>query len=236
MRRVLLLTACVVGSCDGEEALPDAMPPAMTYRLAVTPAEPMDRPARSVRPTIFIDGVERSRLEVEYPSAEASYGAQHVLEMRFDGVTVVSKTLTIDDDFCLMRYPNVVGWSEGYCMYESGDFRLGGYQATTLMMGVCIGDFFCAPACGCGVEERCTSRIASTVPLVSHLGCAPIGPRAVGETCSLIADPAGAYDDCGAGLLCVAGTCQQLCDQPFISCAQCEYVEGHAPELRVCVP
>ena len=164
----------------------------------------------------------------------ASYGAQHLIELRFEGVTV-SKTIRIEPDFCLTSFPNVIEYSEGYCMYESGDIRFGSNQATATG-GLCVGDGFCRPDCPCTTQERCTSRVVSTAPFVSHLGCAPVGPRAVGESCALIADPEGAYDDCGADLLCVSGTCRQRCIADGSSCAACEYVEGHAPELRICVP
>lgn len=233
MRRVFLLTA-VVASCGGEEVMPDAAPPPMTFHLGVFSAEPADRPARSQPPLVFIDGIEGRQRDFEYESAMAAVETPHVIELRFDGTTV-SQTIAIHpQDFCLIEYPGVVEHSRSYCLYESGDIRFGSSE-TRSPTGVCVGDGFCLPACGCMPQERCTSRIASTSPFVSHLGCAPAGPRKVGESCTFIAHPEGAYDDCGGGLLCVSGTCRELCTSDS-TCTSCSYVEGHAPELRVCLP
>lgn len=228
MQCARVLAACLVVSCGSEGATPDATPPPMTYRLGVFSAEPTDRPPRTEAPIVFIDGIERRQLEITYESQMASYGAEHVIEMRFGG-PIVSKTITIEPGACLGQFPNAAEYSQAFCLYDSGDIRFGSVQ-----VGGCIGDYFCLPTCGCGPLERCTSRVASTSPFVSHLGCAPAGPRKLGESCTLIADPDGAYDDCGGGLLCVGGTCHELCTPD--DCASCSYIEGHAPELRVCLP
>jgi hypothetical protein len=164
-----------------------------------------------------------------------------VVELRAGpGVVVARQELVIDRNGCLFNFPRAELLHQDFCGYDSGDLRFASERAVEGER-VCFGDSFCFPSCfddaSCTPERpRCTSRATSTSPFASHLACSPVGPRALGETCALVADPDGAYDDCGAGLLCVAGTCRTSC-RPRSSdpgCATCTYVPGHAPEIGVC--
>jgi hypothetical protein len=118
-------------------------------------------------------------------------------------------------------------------MYESGDLRF--FAVTVKGDQGCIADGFCLTCDRCPAGERCTSRVTSTSPVASYLGCAPIGPKALGETCELIASDLGAYDDCGDGLLCIGGVCRRTCNSDSGACTGCDYVPGHAPEHLVCM-
>jgi hypothetical protein len=74
---------------------------------------------------------------------------------------------------------------------------------------------------GCAAGEKCTWLIDATMPqYVGHIGCAPDGTAAAGDTCMYGAAGATGYDDCAKGNVCsqfaqpgMAGTCKQLCDQ-----------------------
>ena len=67
----------------------------------------------------------------------------------------------------------------------------------------------------------------------THMACAPTGPK-VGEACSFTADPAGAYDDCGDGLLCILGVCERFCTEQECAGHRCDYLAGQPPEMRQC--
>jgi hypothetical protein len=66
---------------------------------------------------------------------------------------------------------------------------------------------------GCATGQKCTwMRIQETPDAVGQLGCVPAGPVALGGTCTQGA--AGAttgYDNCQAGLICIASVCKDIC-------------------------
>ena len=63
------------------------------------------------------------------------------------------------------------------------------------------------------------------------MSCAPIGPKHDDEACSFTQDRGGAYDDCGANLMCFQGTCHLMCsDIPTIRVLGPEY----AYDVNIC--
>jgi len=68
------------------------------------------------------------------------------------------------------------------------------------------------------VELRYQDQVLSALDMVNHPTdcCAPIGPKQHGDACTIVPDPAGAYDDCGAGQFCYQGTCHKLCVPGFV--------------------
>ena len=179
------------------------------------------------------------------PVVEASWSEtgehnRHVV-LRGNGMELRTIDVLDSDGLCVERHergqPPRRFW-QTICLLWSGDLRLarardddGGWM--------CDEPMICPAACGahapCGAGQRCTSR--RTTPISTHMACAPIGPRSEGETCSLVQDPAGAYDDCGDGLLCERGVCQRLCSLAECSVAgpACQYIHGQPPELRFCL-
>ena len=213
----------------------------LDYSLSVSPREPGDRPRHVPAPVTYIDGEPRTSLVIQYASADEAIGDTHVIELRHGDQVVRSITITVSDRTCFGPLSEVTRYGLHYCSYDSGDLRL--FSASAFAdHGSCIGDVFCIPVCSpqhatssCAEPLRCTSLITSIEPLASHLGCAPVGSRQLGDSCTLTAGEDGtSYDDCGRGLLCVDGTCHALCGFGLPPCDPCEYVAGHAPEVRVC--
>ncbi len=237
MRSSLLLFS--LAACGDNASIPSVdapSTPSVSYRLVAVPSEPADRPPPDVKPQVFIDGVETAELVKIYPDIAAAIADVHRVELRY-GTTVIAARDAGPSATSCMPNDAITEYRQGLCEFDSGDLRFGS-ETITGTQGVCVGDGFCLSGCNCGATERCTSRIVSTTPLASHLGCAPIGPRTLGQTCTLIADPAGAFDDCGAKLLCVGGTCAVTCDprmgsDPCVT-GTCSFVPGHAPDIGVC--
>jgi len=234
---VLLLTAC--GEHGSVPVDAPFVPGPVTYRLSVGWAEPMSRPQPSSLPTIFIDGVARDQISEIYARREDTVDVKHVIELRAGDAVLRTRTWGIDQS-CLDQVEptdTATEVEEGACAYWSGDLRFGGVSVQS-DRGFCVGDGFCIPDCGgqfgfpCPDAERCTSRASSTVPLASHLACAPVGPKQLGEACALIADAKGALDDCGKDLLCVDGTCRSVC-MCNGACAD-GFITGQPPELMLC--
>jgi hypothetical protein len=228
MRSALVLVAVVgCGVTDDDAPLP------LAYTMNVRWAEPMDRPAPGVAPEVYIDGVAGMTLAKEYPNAAAALDTIHTVELRY-GTEVVRSQWFRTEGSCLVRDDiYATEFTHSVCAYQSGDIRFSGFSSVSMHdsgTSYCTPTIAsCVPACSCDSWERCTSRVTSTSPVASYLGCAPIGPKAAGDGCSLIADEDGAYDDCGEGLLCVAGTCTAVRDD----CGGA-FIPGHPPELRLC--
>jgi len=208
------------------------------YTIQTMQAEPADRPVVETQPTVVIDGividdVEIGHTTVVYPNAEAAYASSHLIQLRAGDQVVRSFPWQIEPDSC--EHPvGLRTFRVELCAFASGDIRLfstyaGGDHEN------CVGDAFCmtCQVLQCAAGQRCTSRATLLDPFFSHLACAPIGPRALGEACTWNADPDGAYDDCGEDLACIAGTCQRTCLGPTCP-ASCTYAAGHAPELKIC--
>lgn len=72
---------------------------------------------------------------------------------------------------------------------------------------------------GCMAGEKCTWLLDALMPqYVGHVGCAPDGTAAQGESCMYGAPGASGFDNCKSGLVCGnyrggAGTCKTICDQ-----------------------
>jgi hypothetical protein len=223
-------------ACDGRAApsLVDAGTQ-LQYRLSIVRSEPDFRPPHDPAPSIFINGVEAESLTIDYPDLAAASSDRHRVELRHGDHVIAQLETAPSAGGCELLGP-IRSFEQSLCGFDSGDLRYAGYFVMT-DRGTCIGDGFCRPACDCGRGERCTSRVVLRDPLASHLGCAPIGPGSAGDACSLIDDPAGAYDSCGDRLLCVDGTCRSLCNPQLAGACRvgrCVYVPGHAPELGVC--
>ncbi|NVB82686.1 MAG: hypothetical protein HOV81_30190 [Kofleriaceae bacterium] len=247
--RMVVGLAAVLAACaePGDGRATNDGPLAMTFRLSVTQGDPSERGPSATPPTVYIDGVATESVTEVFDSEDASRAASFLLELRHGDVAVASKTIVVGDyDDCLDHVENATSANIAFCKYDSGELRYASSGASHEGAGGgqgCVGDGFCAPAChpasGCGEGLRCTSLIVSTTPLASHLGCAPEGPKSLGEACSLVPASGGDYDDCGFGLLCVESTCRTVCN-PYAADAcpaaeTCAFVDGHAPEMRVCL-
>lgn len=235
-RTAWLLLACAACGAGGKSGGPP-----LDVRLQLFPDEPSDRPARPIAPVAYIDGVATQRADFHYDDGDAAFAVSHVAELRFGATVVASIDLTLVPHGCLdpVNDPGVTSYTASICLYESGDLRFG--SAESRGDTVCVGDGFCTPACapggpsdGCGAGTHCTARASSMTPFASHLGCAPLGGKQLGDPCAFTADPAGAYDDCAAGLVCVDGACRATC-AASPTCATCAYVDGYPPELRACL-
>jgi hypothetical protein len=240
----LFLVVLVVGCGSdgaGVDARLDAYEPyagPVDYVVRGT-ATQLDPPRPDVTPTVAIDGVATEWATLTYPDQAAAIASSHTIELRVD--TDVVRRFTWQTHFEGCEAPlGLRQYELELCWFASGDIRLGSVfvdgDTADGHTAFCTADAFCTSPCyaaSCAAGERCTSRATLLDPFFSHLGCAPTGPRDLGEACTWIADPDGAYDDCGADLVCIAGTCRRTCMDP--SCQSgCAPALGHAPELRVC--
>ncbi|HEY5924937.1 MAG TPA: hypothetical protein VIV11_24820 [Kofleriaceae bacterium] len=72
---------------------------------------------------------------------------------------------------------------------------------------------------GCAAGEKCTWLLDALMPqYVGHIGCAPDGTGAAGDSCMYGAPGATGYDGCAKGNVCGnyrggTGICKQICDQ-----------------------
>jgi hypothetical protein len=72
---------------------------------------------------------------------------------------------------------------------------------------------------GCATGEKCTWLMDALMPqYVGHVGCAPDGTAAAGDSCMFGAPGASGYDNCAKGTVCGnyrggTGTCKTVCDQ-----------------------
>ena len=224
----------VLAACDVSDSPPP--PPPFTYELRVVPAEPGDRAPSAAPPRVVIDGMETLDLNIEYASLELALASTHRIELRQGDVVVAAVDVVPEPNSCLDRVTSPDHLEKRYCGFDSGDLRFAVDEVSSPTQG-CHADGTCIPRClpGTCPGEKCTSRAPLLVPFSSHLACAPIGPRLLGETCSYLASEAGAYDDCAEGLLCVDGACRTLCRQFTAGqCDGCAYVPGHAPEIGIC--
>ncbi|HEX5064264.1 MAG TPA: hypothetical protein VFV99_33045 [Kofleriaceae bacterium] len=239
MRALWILVVAGCHSADSPITLVDAAPGPVGYTLTVGWTDPQDKPPPDPKPVIFIDGVATQQLLLEYPSPADARAAEHVIELRHGDTVVYTQVSSNTSRGCLAQVPDATMVLEGWCAYANGEVRFGSDQANGTNM-FCIGDGFCRPVCipgSCAAGTHCTSIYASTNPVATHLGCAPIGTQQPDAACTLVTDASGTHDDCGSGLLCVGGTCKRLCNPynpPLPNCT-CTYLPEHAPELSVCL-
>lgn len=164
---------------------------------------------RADMPQVFIDGVESTSFQHVYPGFTVPI--HHDIELRYAGQVLARMPASAAPGDC--GPPDAV-WSsisQGVAALVSGDLRYEGdhWQGDGQS---CIGDGFELAHCGCQPNERCAPRVVRAQPLFTQMACVPIGSNGSGAPCTLIDDPAGAYDDCGENLVCVAGRCTPFCD------------------------
>jgi hypothetical protein len=240
VRALWIVVAVGCGSGDNADGTDAAAGP-LEYTVNTFWADYQDAPRVSPLPTIYIDGAQTEYVALSFPSAMQALDEQHTFEMRHGDVVV--RTFTLRRPSCLVDVPDATMGGATLCAYSHGDLRYAGDNANGPSGHICIADGFCRPDCFpdnsyCNAGERCTSIYASIDPIATHLGCAPVGSKGVGDACSLATDAAGMHDDCGDDLLCVEGTCRRICDPnaPLpTGCTTCSYVLGHAAEMRVCL-
>lgn len=74
----------------------------------------------------------------------------------------------------------------------------------------------------CMITEACTWIVDQDNPPIGHFGCAPVGDRSLGESCTQ--NPAGpmGYSNCVAGAHCSNGVCRSYCDLTMPACGSNE--------------
>jgi hypothetical protein len=204
------------------------------FTLSVGDGEPDQRPARGEAVEVFIDGVQTRRVRLDFafdPDGEESV----IIELRYAGQTIAQREHPIGPFDC--------GWgprdiNASYYAFSSGDLRFGS-QTVKCRGSTEIGDGFAFPRCHpsaaalqCGEGAKCSARAILLAPLFSRMDCVPNGTKLRGDSCNYVSDADGAYDDCAAGLVCVEGTCHELCEAA--GCDTCAYVPGLPPELQIC--
>lgn len=164
---------------------------------------------RADMPSVFIDGVATMTVDGVYPMFDGAI--QHQIELRYADQVLAHLSTSISPGDCgppdatwttIVDY--VQALSSGDLRYEDGEWRG--------PSGACTADGFGLAHCFCQSTERCAPRVTRMQPLFTQMACTPIGPKAAGDPCTLTSDPAGAYDDCGDKLVCIAGTCTKFGD------------------------
>lgn len=229
--------ALLAAACGTSES-PAVQP--LTYTIDVRRLEP----ARAVPPVIYIDDVPGDSLSIEFPSYVAALAATHHVQLRAGDVVVAEQVLDrgyLEDCSKQMGGLAPREFQADLCEWDHGEVSVNSTEGSAEKRA-CVGDSFCytggcdvASANGCPAGTHCTTRAQSIDPLYTHYACAPVGTKQLGEACSLIPDPAGAYDDCANELLCVAGTCHAICEPAYTSCSSCMPVDGEPYDLRVCM-
>lgn len=198
----------------------------------------LDRPASPNPPDVYLDGQRTDSIAVTYPDPGALLAARHTIELRYEGT--VLNTLVVDS----VPGPQLpdcapTTWNVAAVYRDSGYLRDDGAGTSCDAAHGTGGTVDAATCDGCADGEQCTIRASHLDPLFSVGACAPIGPELAGEACSYLPDAAGAYSDCGAGLLCVDGTCHVRCPDAYDDttpppCTGCEYIQGMPEEITVC--
>jgi len=244
MRRlvaVALLAAC----SDGDGAAPDATPidavPIDASTEWTGPYEFWAGVSAPDHPDIRIDGEPRFELTLHLDGEPAPQSRTVLVENVVGGVVASSWAIDVG---CYSPYP---GCGEDYaysdfhvmlCAFESGELR---WDWTTchFSYGACYGDGFCFDRCTrypCPSSLRCGLDRVDGDPGHGWKDCVAIGPRALGESCTI---DAGGIDDCGVGLYCVDGTCRAACHLNIPGCDapwSCTQLEGMSPGVLACLP
>jgi hypothetical protein len=184
-------------------------------------------------PQVFIDGVQTAKLQRTYEGFTDPI--QHDIELRYA-------------DHVLARMP--VGAAAGDCGPPDATWLTISQSVEALVSGdlryigdewrgdghACTGDGFGIAHCGCQATERCGPLVTLADPLFTRMTCMPIGPKQINEACSFTSGPDGAYDDCGADLVCYQGTCHALCATSVVPCATtCVQPDGYPREAILCM-
>jgi hypothetical protein len=164
---------------------------------------------RADMPQVFIDGVEMQSFDGFYPNFASPI--HHEIELRYADQVLARMPVGAAAGDC-GGSPDTV-WSSideyvgalisGDLRYEDAEWRGDTAQ--------CVEDGVGVAHCECSASERCAPRIIRADPTFTQMACAPIGANGSGDPCTVIDDPAGAYDDCGENLVCIAGTCTPFC-------------------------
>jgi hypothetical protein len=208
----------------------DALPPSIDYTLYVG----KDQPRSSDPPTVFIDGLPSQSVHRVYANRAAAGDFPHRVELRYQDQVLVRIDMTSKPEDCGPGPAStgaVLRIEESLDELDSGDLRFGS-EEVMFEHAACVGDGFAIPRCGCPTDQRCIPRILRESPLFTQMGCAPTGTKQDGEACTLVADPAGAYDDCGAGLFCYQSTCHALCTGGQAPTGTLP--DGYPPEAQLC--
>lgn len=172
-------------------------------------------------PQVFIDGAATNTVHRVYP--DFTQPIEHTVELRYADQVLATQHIRDEPGDCGPPDAIWTSISEGIGALVSGDLRYGGGEWTG-PNSVCSADGFGIARCFCQATERCAPRIIRTQPLFTQMACTPIGPKAVGDPCTLTDDPAGAYDDCGTNLVCLQGVCA--------GCAGGSAATDYPPEAR----
>jgi hypothetical protein len=230
--RALSLACLFVSACTTQEGF--------VYTVSTGVDDLPGRPAPAMPPHVFINGARVDSFTATYPDVATLQRSSPLVELRYEDTVLAAYAPGPDVvDPCGGEAGQLVGYETDLWIRQNGDI---GYSDDRQDCtngggggdGGSIDTSFCPSECGSG--SHCTLRAKLLEPLFSDVGCAPIGPKQAGGACSYIADPAGAYSDCGEGLLCVGGTCRVRCpdDPAKITCGACEYIEGMPLEITVC--
>jgi hypothetical protein len=240
MHRAALFVLWIAGCAADEPVTIDAPPPGpISFTIGASWCESPYQGPPAHEPTIVIDSVARTRLEIEYESYDAAIADSHLVELRYGDTVVRAETYPLAGG-CLRDDRPSTHYQKGVCAYKSGDLRYATGHTSNAGGVMCIEDGFSQDQCSQFCPEpyngmRCGSRIVLTDPPASHLACVPIGPKHAGEACTMIAAPDGAYDDCGAELMCLDGVCRSwMRISPYVDVEGCSFVTGYAPEVRLC--
>jgi hypothetical protein len=91
---------------------------------------------------------------------------------------------------------------------------------------------------GCTAGEKCTAVVSEQDGSLRRTTCVANGNRLEGQQCT--SDPDNGFDNCVAGLFCVQGTCQPVCevgaDVPGCFCSQFAGVFDDREGVGVCQP
>lgn len=209
-----------VAACSGQPQITvDATPPVpFTYQLDVVT---YGQPERPDPPAVYIDGAPTTSISIMYGRAADAEGTMHVVELRYADQVIATRSVTVHSASTFCAPGPLARQSEEVAELETGDLRMGALFERAADGNECHGDPALVPECPCTSDERCAVRVVRTAPTFTHLRCTAIGPKQLGDACTFTPDPDGAYDDCGDGLICYAGTCHGPCDiNCTTSCAQ----------------
>jgi hypothetical protein len=177
-------------------------------------------------PRVYIDGVATMSFHHTYP--DFSVPIQHEIELRYGDQVLQHMSMSAAPGGC--PAPPSAVWSnieQDVDALVSGDLRLvaDDWRGIT---GFCTGDGGGdANHCGDCPNGRCAPRILRAQPLFTQMACVPTGSNGSGDPCTVIDDPAGAYDDCGENLVCIAGTCTPFCSP--------DIPDDYPPETTTCL-
>ena len=195
-----LAVVVLLAACGSAPPAPDAaLPSTFTYHFRVG----MEDPGRNLGLVVLIDGVATTDISATYDASQMGTVLRHHVELRYQDTVLA----TLDGRDVLTCTPfggSLISYDDGNSELDSGDLRFGATDVDCTD-GAFASDSFGNPNCNCGSDQRCTPRITLASPRFTRMSCAPIGPKHDGEACSFTQDPGGAYDDCGANLMCFQG-------------------------------